>query len=42
MCKQNSGVTVEVLVNVVINEETKEFENSQFSTLEPIVNKKKE
>lgn len=42
MCKQNSGVTVEVLVNVIINEETKEIEKSQFSSLEPLVNKKRE
>ena len=42
MCKQNEGVTVEVLVNVVVNESVQEFEKEQFSALEPLVNKKEE
>ena len=42
MCKKNEEVTVEVLINVVVNETAKDLEDEQFSALEPITKTAKE
>lgn len=37
LCKDNEDVTLEVVVNVVVNETTKDLENEQSSVLEPLI-----